>query len=91
MSLKYPKNHQPLKKPNKNLQMRNLIENIQQQLREKMLEDLWEDKDCLEEFITQPEIYFYKLQTYKEKYLDKLTDLQRIWNELTTLERRKKR
>lgn len=72
-------------------EVRQLIERLQQKLREKLLEELWEDRDCLEEAIVHPDSYSYKFQTYKEKYLDKLADLQRIWNELVTLEKSKSR
>ena len=76
---------------NRNLEIRQLIERLQKKLRECLLEELWEDKECIEEAIIQPDTYFYKFQTYKEKYLDKLSDLQRIWNELVTLEKTKTR
>lgn len=72
-------------------EVRLLIERLQQRLREKLLEELWEDRDCLEEAIAHPDSYSYKFQTYKEKYLDKLADLQRIWNELVTLDKSKSR
>ncbi|NUM36314.1 MAG: hypothetical protein HUU50_17375 [Candidatus Brocadiae bacterium] len=76
---------------NRNLEIRQLIERLQKKLRECLLEELWDDKECIEEAIIQPDTYFYKFQTYKEKYLDKLADLQRIWNELVTLEKTKTR
>lgn len=72
-------------------EVRQLIEKLQQRLRERLLEELWEDRDCLEEAIVHPDSYSYKFQTYKEKYLDKLADLQRIWNELVTLEKSRSR
>ena len=72
-------------------ELRQLIEKLQQKLREKLLEELWEDREGLEEIIAHPDAYSYKFQTYKEKYLDKLADLQRIWNELVTLEKNKGR
>jgi hypothetical protein len=77
------KNHSP--------ELRQLLEQLQHKLREKLLEELWEDRDCLEETVLHPDAYSYKFQTYKEKYLDKLADLQRIWNELVTLEKAKNR
>ena len=58
---------------------------------EKLLEELWDDRECLEEAIVHPDSYSYRFQTYKEKYLDKLADLQRIWNELVILEKTKSR
>ncbi|MEX2669497.1 hypothetical protein [Candidatus Uabimicrobium amorphum] len=73
--------------PKQGQQIRQLIEKLQLTLRERLLEELWDDKDCLEEAIEHPESYSYKFQTYKEQYLDKLSDLQRIWNELVTLEK----
>lgn len=73
--------------PKQGQQIRQLIEKLQLTLRERLLEELWDDKECLEEAIEHPESYSYKFQTYKEQYLDKLSDLQRIWNELVTLEK----
>jgi hypothetical protein len=75
---------------NQGHELRQLIERLQQKLRERMMEELWEDREGLEEIIAHPD-YSYKFQTYKEKYLDKLADLQRIWNELVTLEKSKSR
>ena len=72
-------------------QVRHLIVRLQKKLRERLLNELWEDRESLEDAIVQEETYFYKFQTYKEKYLDKLADLQRIWNELATLEKMKSR
>ncbi len=69
-------------------QMRSLIESLQRKLREKLLEELWEDRENLEDAVLQPDIYMYKFQTYKDKYLDKLADLQRIWNELAALDKK---
>lgn len=74
---------------NQGYELRQLIERCQQKLREKLLEELWEDREYLEESIAHADAYSYKFQTYKEKYLDKLADLQRIWNELVTLEKSK--
>ncbi len=68
-------------------QVRQLIEKLQLTLRERLLEELWEDRESLEDAILHPDSYSYKFQTYKEQYLDKLSDLQRIWNELVTLEK----
>lgn len=68
-------------------QVRQLIEKLQLTLRERLLEELWEDRESLEDAILNPDSYSYKFQTYKEQYLDKLSDLQRIWNELVTLEK----
>lgn len=76
---------------NHGYEVRQLIEQLQQKLRERLLEELWEDRECLEEAIAQPDAYSYRFQSYKEKYLDKLADLQRIWNELVTLEKSKSR
>jgi len=66
-----------------------MIERLQLSLREQLLEELWEDKESLEEAILQPDAYSYKFQTYKEKYLDKLCDLQRIISELYHLDKAK--
>ena len=73
--------------PKQGQQIRQLIEKLQLTLRERLLEELWEDRETLQEAIEQPDSYSYKFQTYKEQYLDKLSDLQRIWNELVTLEK----
>jgi len=70
------------------LQMRSFIESLQRKLREKLLEELWEDRETLEEAVLEPDTYLYKFQSYKDKYLDKLSDLQRIWNELAALEKK---
>ena len=72
-------------------QVRQLIERLQKKLRERLLEELWEDRESIADAIVQPDAYSYKFQTYKEKYLDKLADLQRIWNELATLEKMRSR
>lgn len=72
-------------------QIRLLIEKLQLTIRERLLEELWDDKECLEDSIEHPDSYSYKFQTYKEQYLDKLSDLQRIWNELVTLEKTRHR
>lgn len=79
------------KRPNHSLEIRQMIERLQLRLRERLLEELWEDRECIEEAIVNPETYSYQFHTYKEKYLDRLADLQRIWNELVTLEKSKPR
>ena len=73
------------------LHVRQLIERLQLTLRERLLEELWDDREALEDAISHPDNYSYKFQTYKEQYLDKLADLQRIWNELVTLEKSRQR
>ena len=72
-------------------QVRHMVEQLQQRLREKLLEELWDDRESLEDAIAQPDTYSYKFHTYKERYLDKLADLQRIWNELVNLEKSRAR
>lgn len=91
MNVYNKKEEEPLPPNNQGQDIRLLIERLQRKLRERLLEELCEDRECLEEAILQPDTYFYKFQTYKEKYLDKLADLQRIWNELATLEKSKAR
>ncbi len=69
-------------------QMRLLIESLQRKLRERLLDELWEDRENLEDAVLQPDTYLYRFQSYKDKYLDKLSDLQRILNELSALEKK---
>lgn len=69
-------------------QMKSFIEYLQRKLREKLLQELWEDRETLEDAVLEPDTYLYKFQSYKDRYLDKLSDLQRIWNELAALEKK---
>lgn len=68
--------------------MRLMIEALQRKLRERLLEELWEDRENLEDAVLQPDTYLYRFQVYKDRYLDKLSDLQRIMNELAALEKK---
>lgn len=66
-----------------------LLGRLQVRLREGLLAELWEDRDVIDGVAGDLDLYSYKFQSYKERYLDKLADLQRIINELMALEKQK--
>lgn len=68
-----------------------LIGRVQRSLRQQLLEQVWDDREQLESAIENPEGYFFMFQVYKERYLDKLCDLQRIINEIHALKPKKNR